>query len=177
MPTTMTTYYLQMLAPDALRPARPHADLALRRAAIASPDLSRFLYASVGSGWYWIERLSWSYQQWIEYLARPELEVWVGYLGGNPVGYLELERQDGGDCEIAYFGLLPQFIGQGLGGALLSEGVRQAWQGDTKRVWLHTCSLDGPHALANYQARGFEIYDKEEDEVELPPSSPQAWPE
>ena len=27
------------------------------------------------------------------------------------------------------------------------------------RVWLHTCNLDGPHALSNYQKRGFRIYE------------------
>lgn len=177
MPTTITTYYLQMLSPTALRPAHPHAELALRRAAIASPALSRFLYASVGAGWHWTDRLGWEHQRWMDYLSRPELELWVGYLGGNPVGYLELERQAGDECEIVYFGLLPQFIGQGLGGALLSEGVRQAWQGTTRRVWLHTCSLDGPYALANYQARGFVVYKQEEEAVDLPASAPQAWPE
>jgi len=31
-----------------------------------------------------------------------------------------------------------------------------------KRVWVHTCNLDHPQALANYQARGMVIYKVEE---------------
>ena len=55
--------------------------------------------------------------------------------------------------EIAYFGLLPAFHGRGSGGALLEHALRRGFElGD--RVWVHTCTLDGPHALANYQARG-----------------------
>ena len=48
--------------------------------------------------------------------------------------------------------------GAGLGKHLLSYGVARAWEMDAKRVWLHTCNLDGPHALANYQKRGFRIF-------------------
>jgi hypothetical protein len=25
-------------------------------------------------------------------------------------------------------------------------------------VWVHTCTLDGPHALANYEARGLRPF-------------------
>jgi hypothetical protein len=31
------------------------------------------------------------------------------------------------------------------------------------RVWVHTCTLDHPGALANYQARGFAIYKVEHE--------------
>ena len=51
--------------------------------------------------------------------------------------------------EIAFFGLLPQFIGKGLGGYLLSEAIRKAWDLDASRVWVHTCTLDHPRALGN----------------------------
>ena len=27
-----------------------------------------------------------------------------------------------------------------------------------RRVWVHTCDLDHPNALVNYQARGFSVY-------------------
>jgi len=30
-----------------------------------------------------------------------------------------------------------------------------------KRVWLHTCTLDHPAALPNYQKAGFAIYKEE----------------
>ncbi len=78
---------------------------------------------------------------------------------------MELEAQAGGSVEIVYFGLLPEFIGQGLGGALLSAAVGRAWEvRDTKRVWVHTCSQDHENALSNYLARGFELFRTEEEE-------------
>ena len=60
--------------------------------------------------------------------------------------------------EVASFGVLPQFIGRGLGGLLLTAALERAWEEGTRRVWLHTCSWDHPHALANYKARGLEVY-------------------
>jgi len=59
------------------------------------------------------------------------------------------------ELEIAFFGLLPQFSGMGLGGFLLSEAIRLAWELKPKRVWVHTCTLDHKHALNNYLARDY----------------------
>ena len=120
--------------------------------------------------------MSWSYQQWLDYLDRPELETWVGYVEGTPAGYFELERQPENQVEIAYFGLLPQFIGNGLGGRLLTCSVERAWKMGAARVWVHTCTLDGPAALSNYRARGFRIFKEETHEVDLPEQPPGPWP-
>jgi GNAT superfamily N-acetyltransferase len=61
--------------------------------------------------------------------------------------------------EIVYFGLLPSMIGKGLGSAMLTLVVQEAWRiEDTQRIWLHTCSEDHPHALANYEKRGFRLF-------------------
>src|SRR5438034_8495738 len=38
--------------------------------------------------------------------------------------------------------------------------ISRAWAKGARRVWVHTCSLDGPTALANYQGRGFRVYDQ-----------------
>jgi len=177
MNTQVTTYHLEMLDPAQLRPARRGAlDMQLRRAEIPCPELNRFLYAAVGGEWYWIDRLSWSYDRWMAYLERPELETWVAYISGTPAGYYELERQPEDNIELVYFGLLPQFVGQGLGGTLLTSAARRAWAMGAARVWVHTCSLDGPHALANYQARGFRIFKEEVHEVALPEQAPGPWP-
>src|SRR5437660_549381 len=66
--------------------------------------------------------------------------------------------------------------GMRLGGYLLSVGGERAWAQAVKRVWVHTCSLDGPHALANYQARGFRVYDQKTGWEDLPEASPGPWP-
>lgn len=172
----VTTWYLEMLDPSQLRSAFSiNPNLAVLRAEIPSPELNRFLYASVGGDWYWMDRLSWTYDRWLEYLNRPELQTWVAYLSGTPAGYVELEAQPGDNVKIAYFGLLRQFVGQRIGGHLLSVGVQQAWEMGAKRVWVHTCSLDGPYALANYQSRGFQIYKEETHQQELPENPIGPW--
>jgi GNAT superfamily N-acetyltransferase len=79
-------------------------------------------------------------------------------MNGSPAGYFELARGDDDEVQIAYFGLTPPFIGRGLGGVLLTQAIREAWHWDATRVWVHTCNLDHPGALANYQARGMRIY-------------------
>jgi ribosomal protein S18 acetylase RimI-like enzyme len=175
----VTTWYLEMLGRDQLRPAAPPGSGArVIQAVVPSPELNRFLYTAVGGDWYWIDRLGWDLARWRAYVARPELQTWVLYVSGTPAGYVELDAQpaESNDVEIASFGLLPRFVGQGLGKYLLSFGVERAWEIDPRRVWLHTCSLDGPHALANYRARGFQVYDERRHVQEFPDRPPGPWP-
>ncbi len=172
----VTTWYLEMLSPSQLRPAfSSNPNLVVIRAEIPCPELNRFLYTSVGGDWYWIDRLSWTKNRWLEYLNRREVQTWVAYLSGTPAGYVELVAQPGDNLEIAYFGLLRQFIGQRIGGHLLSVGIKQAWEMGAKRVWVHTCSLDGPYALANYLSRGFQIYKEQTSQQELPEKPIGPW--
>ncbi len=169
-------YSLEMTSPDELRPGCPADDLEVRQARIPCPELNRFLYTAVGGDWFWTDRLAWTYEQWLAWLDRPEVETWVGYVEGTPAGYFELERQPGGNVELAYFGLLPRFIGRGLGGALLTAAIRRAWAIGAARVWVHTCSLDGPASLTNYQARGFRLYRTETFSKDFPDETPGPWP-
>jgi GNAT superfamily N-acetyltransferase len=173
------TTHLEMLAPAALRtPSRMPPEILLLRASVPSPELGRFLYTAVGGDWYWRDRLRWSYEQWLRWLSRPEVETWVAYESGTPAGYFELELQPEAVVEITYFGLLPQFAGKGLGGYLLSQAAARAWQlrPVVRRVWVHTCSLDHAGALPNYLARGFTVFQEEERTVELPDTPPGPWP-
>jgi GNAT superfamily N-acetyltransferase len=176
MERLVTTTHLEMTERAQLRPAQASSGpFDLVQAQIPSPELNRFFYTAVGARWTWYTRLPLSRAQWLAYLDRPELETWVAYVSGTPAGYFELERQTGGNVEIAYIGLLPSFIGKGIGGALLTAAVERAWEMGAKRVWLHTCDLDHPRALANYLARGFKMF-KVERQVELIPDTlPEAW--
>src|ERR1700716_154302 len=108
--------------------ACPRADARVERAAIPSPELSRFLYTAVGGQWYWLDRLSWDYARWLEHLEPPAIDTWVLHVSGTPAGYMELEEQPDDNVELVYFGLLPRFTAQRLGGYLLSEGVERAWE-------------------------------------------------
>ncbi len=171
----VTTTNLEMLDPGWHRPAAS-SELEIRRAHSATPELGRFFYAAVGGNWYWLDRLSWSYDEWESYLDRDAVEMWIGYEDETPAGYFELEAQSGDSVEITYFGLLTQFMGRGHGGHLLSEAIRQAWARNAKRVWCHTCTLDGPHALRNYTRRGFKVFDRVDTLEELPDVPPGPWP-
>lgn len=163
-PGRVTTWYLeQTAAGELLRARTPEPAPLLMRAEVPSPSLNRYFYTAVGGDWQWKDRLPWSRERWLAYLDRPQVQTWVLYARGTPAGYIELEQQEGGHVEIAYFGLLPEFLGQGYGGYLLGEGIARAWQmPGTQRVWVHTCSLDHAAALQNYQARGMRIYKVEE---------------
>ncbi|NUK92770.1 GNAT family N-acetyltransferase [Streptomyces lunaelactis] len=184
MSITVTTWPLEQTSPADLRPAAaPGGDLRIVRAEVPSPEFSRFLYTAVGGDIRWTDRLGMTYAQWEKMLARPGTETWVAYEKGTPAGYVELEAQGEGSVEIAYFGLIPAFRGRRIGGHLLSYGVARAWDlaerrpglTPTKRVWLHTCSKDGPHAMDNYLRRGFTLFDtKVTEEPEV--AAPGPWP-
>ena len=176
MQREMTTWHLELTDLSDFRPARSRPELRIERAEIPCPELNRFFYTAVGGDLYWLDRLVWTYDQWMAWLDRPEVETWIGFVSGTPAGYVELERQAEESTEIAYFGLLPRFVGQGLGGALLSAAVERAFEGGARRVWLHTCSLDHAAALPAYQARGFRIFKTETALLDIPDSPPEPWP-
>ncbi|ABC27143.1 Histone acetyltransferase HPA2/related acetyltransferase [Hahella chejuensis KCTC 2396] len=160
---TVSTYYLEMTSPSDLRAKSPVAELQIMECEIRQFEYSRFLYTLVGGAWGWTDKLSWSDEQWRDYAENENLRTWVAYFKGSPAGYFELQKQPGRQVEISYFGLAPKFIGQGLGGYLLTQCIREAWNWDAERVWVHTCTLDHPGALANYQARGMRLYLTETD--------------
>jgi GNAT superfamily N-acetyltransferase len=156
--TEVTVWDLAMTDPGAIKPGRdPDVEPVLLRAGHPAPELSALFYRLVGGPWLWVDRLTWPSDRWAAWSARPGVSLITCWVDGVPAGYYELERQ-GRSVEIVYFGLVEQFFGAGLGGWLLTDALRTAWAIEgTERVWLHTCSLDGPAALGNYQARGLQI--------------------
>ena len=172
--TLITVTYLQMTARDELTDETLAKPYALTCAARPVAAFSRFLYTSVGADWTWYMRRGWTQKQWERHVERPTLETWVAYLDGTPCGYFELERHTDASVEIALFGLLPGFIGEGLGKGLLQDALTRAWE-TANRVWLHTCSLDHPQALPNYLARGMRVYRKEQVWDDLPDEPLPPW--
>jgi GNAT superfamily N-acetyltransferase len=171
LPDTLVTTYLQMTDWSQFRPAYLNYLGGMKLMCMGTPDVAfyRFLYSSVGEEWRWRERLSHSDEEIKALLLDPGTSVHVLYVNGVPAGYIELaERKEGPtgrffSTEIVYFGLRSTYMGRGLGKHLLSHGIAYAWNRGTQRLWVHTCNLDGPHALNNYIKRGFKIYrvDKE----------------
>jgi len=158
--------YLELASPAAFRRGAPLPSNArvVRHDGRQLAEYRR-LYREVGAQWHWRDRLAWSDDTLAAHLASPNIAVFELRVDDESAGFFEL-RRGAIDVEIAYFGLIPRFIGRGLGGALLTVAVDEAWAFGAKRVWLHTCTLDSPHALPNYKARGFvplrtEHYDSE----------------
>jgi len=179
MMTRVRTTYLELRSLADFIPSTIVAtELVTIRTVAPNPELSRSLYDGVGKDYYWIDRLSWTDEMWLEWLSRPDVETWVARHAGRPAGYFELEAQ-GASVEIVYFGLLPAFTGQGLGGYLLTEAVHRAYamRAGVERVWLHTCTLDHPAALAGYLARGFVVFDEVDEDMDLPRGTPGQQPE
>ena len=127
-----------------------------------TPDFARFLYRGVGYPWNWTRRVGWSYAKWASDLADGNKEYWVAYVTGTVAGYFELVNEGENGVEVRQFGIFPSFTGRGLGGRLLCDAVERGRTIGSGRVWLHTCTADHPHALANYRRRGLQAYKEEE---------------
>jgi GNAT superfamily N-acetyltransferase len=93
-------------------------------------------------------------------------EIFVAYANGVPGGFFELEWRDGQDMWLAYFGIMPEFRGRGLGKWLLSEALAAAWLREPERVRVETCTLDDPRALPLYQRMGFVPYERRHKVIE-----------
>jgi ribosomal protein S18 acetylase RimI-like enzyme len=167
-PVEVTRTYLEMKSPDQLRGQAPGRALAVEPVGWCPAAFYRFLYGEVGRPYHWVDRSAWTDDQIRAHLDSPRLRLFVLYQDGAPAGYYELQDHDDASIEIAYFGLLPEYHGRGLGKALLVHATQNAWAGSPQRVWLHTCTLDGAAALPNYQARGFHPFKQEKYWADLP---------
>ena len=167
--TQVTRTYLEMTSPEELRTvARPEPPPRIEEVRQCPVSFFRYLYAEVGRAFHWTDRLVWSDETVREYLASPDVSLWLMTWQAAPAGYFELKRHEDDSVEVAYFGLLPEYIGRGWGKHLLVEAVRAAWALRPQRVWLHTCTLDHPAALPNYMQRGFRQVRQENYTVDVP---------
>lgn len=137
-----------------------------------SPTVSfyRYLYNTVGAPWLWHERRRLDDNTLLAIIHDAKVEVYVLYVHGVPAGYIELDRRIADEVEVAYFGLIPEFIGRGLGRYLLDWALNEAWREHPRRVWVHSCNYDHPKAIAVYQRAGFVPYKQEAVRIDDPRS-------
>lgn len=155
----VVTTYLEMFEPPAY--GRPSLEgMHVLRCLHPTAAYYRFLYAEVGRDWEWKDRDAISDDSLQLWLEHPGLELYVLFVDGHPAGYSELTRLRG-EVKIVYFGLLPAYIGRGLGRQWLEWTIHEAWNEETRRLWVHTCTLDHPRALANYERAGLRVYKSE----------------
>ena len=93
--------------------------------------------------------------------------IYVLYYEGAPAGFTEIDNRAGTEVEIKFFGLIPDYVGKGLGRYFLKQSIDLAWQLKPVRVMLETCTLDHPAALPLYQKLGFNVFDKRSGQGEL----------
>ena len=156
-----TITYLEMMQAPELPPLhQPNGQTALLRAENPPVSFYRFLYDAVGRDWMWTDRKRMSDRQLREIIEHDSVEIYVLYKAGCPAGYAELDRRQDGVVHLAYFGLLPDYIGLGLGSYLLNWVVRYCWEQSPTRVWVNTNNFDHPRALPLYQRMGFVPYSR-----------------
>jgi len=125
-------------------------------------QLNKFFYKNVGKKHQWVDRLIWTDNQWIDYVASKNVKTYIFKKKDDLVGFFELiSHEEKKEIEIAYFGLLEEFQNKNLGSFLLCEAIKKSFLNNINRVWLHTCSLDHENALNNYIARGMKIFKTE----------------
>ena len=125
-------------------------------------QLNKFFYKNIGKNHRWVDRLVWNEKEWIKYTSNENVKTYILKKKGDLVGYFELlYHVEKNETEIAYFGLLEEFQNKKLGSYLLSAAIKKSFLYKSKRVWVHTCSLDHKNALNNYLSRGMKIFKKE----------------
>jgi GNAT superfamily N-acetyltransferase len=163
----VTVYYLQMLAPSYRRVPAPRDGLTVVHIQAPSIPYYRSLYNAVGKDFYWLNRRKMSDEALAQILGDPRIELHVLHVDGAPAGFAELDRVQPNEIELVQFGLLPDYIGQGLGKWFLQWTIDKVWTYGPKRFWLHTCTLDHPAAMPNYITAGFTLFKQEAIRREL----------
>lgn len=150
---------LEMTQRPALRPL-PASELQLVRRQSPRPDDYRTLFRKVGEPWLWVSRLIMADDELSAIIHHPQVKIWAATdKAGIELGILELDFRQHGQCEIGYFGLVPELNGKGHGRWMMAAALQLAWeQAGVERVWVQTCTLDAPGALSFYRKFGFTPY-------------------
>jgi GNAT superfamily N-acetyltransferase len=148
--------YLEMRSRPRLRRLPPNG-LAVKR---ITRDLDRYraLFRDVGEPWLWFSRVAMPDDALRAIVGHPQVESYALVRAQRDIGLLELDFRNPGECQLAYFGLIPDAIGQGAGRFLMNLAIRRAFRQPIRRFFVHTCSLDHPSALPFYRRSGFVAY-------------------
>lgn len=153
---------LEMTERPPLRPM-PAGELRLERWEAPALEKYRLLYRRVGEPWLWFSRLVMADDELAAIIHHPDVMIWaVSDRRGIEVGILEIDFREAGQCELAFFGLIPALNGKGHGRWLMAMALQAAWaRKGVERLWVHTCTLDAPGALGFYIKSGFRPYQRQ----------------
>jgi N-acetylglutamate synthase-like GNAT family acetyltransferase len=160
--------YLEMRRPPWPVPAVGLGPFSLK--AVPHPEAAwyRRLYRRVGEMWLWWSRLTLDGDALEEVIQHLDVEVFALEAEGEEIGLLELDFRQSKQCELAFFGVVPEMIGTGAGRYLMSVATEKAWARPIKRFHVHTCTLDHPSALAFYRRSGFVAISQDVEIAEDP---------
>lgn len=152
-----TISYLEMRQPLDRRPPPSRPGVTVMEAQRCPVSFYRFLYHTVGEDWLWEMRRRMPDAELARAIGTSGVSIHVLYVDGVPAGYAELNRSRLLTVDLSYFGLMPGYIGRGLGPWLLHWAVAEAWQDPSvQRMTVNTCTMDHPKAMALYLSAGFQ---------------------
>lgn len=175
VPITITDLEMRQRPSEPVGPAPHGHKVSIHRAERPGVDFYRFLYNTVGASWYWVDRRLMSDEDLAAAVTGAGVELYVLQVAGVPAGYGELART-GEDVDLAYFGLMPGYIGRGIGWYFIRAIVDIAWSADPERLTVNTCDLDHPRALRTYQRAGFSVVGRRGSSIADPRTVGLPWP-
>lgn len=165
----LKTWYLELHhSPDFHYFLPPIKNLHIEKIEKPPIHFYRYLYNTIGAPWVWWERKLQTDEEVLSDIHHPNVELFVPYDKFLPIGMAEIDFRKEKEAKLNYFGIFPEYYGQGIGKYLLKWTIRYVFSKGIKRYWLHTCSLDSPYALRTYLNCGFKIYYVKEEYIEHP---------
>jgi GNAT superfamily N-acetyltransferase len=164
---TVVTFLEMKTRPSAIPPPQPKGKIALLRAQQPPVHFYRYLYDTIGRDYHWVDRKRLTDAELTSVLAEERLELYVLYVDGCPGGMAELDFRQNSTANLAYFGLVPEYVGRKLGYFFLYHTAVNAWSKPISRLLVNTCTLDHQRALPLYQRMGFVPYSREDRYIEL----------
>lgn len=157
-----------------------------RAVPMITPELYRDLYYRVGQEHLWWQRRLSLLPELERHLRSRAVHVHVLYrthmtypsavasftapAPEEAVGFFELNAPSSSHTYLSLFGLVPEAIGLGLGGAFLRCAVDAAWALGAHNLTVNTNTADHPRALPMYKRAGFVPYHTSTETWRIPRS-------
>lgn len=156
-PVTVT--FLEMHEPKKLPASLPTTHFELLPKPVSVDDYRKYYYG-VGEKHFWLDRMVMPDKELFEKINAPNVDIFIFYVNNTEAGYIEFVKEEK-FVEILYFGIMPAFIGKGLGKYFLEWVIAKAWSYEPEWIQLNTCTLDHANALSTYKKAGFTEVRKE----------------
>lgn len=122
-----------------------------------STDHFLSLYQKVGENHEWTDLLLDEKDQVGAFINHDSVEFFELSFETNTAGFFVLDFREKNICDLAYFGLISNYIGMGLGSYLLPYAILTAWRTNIQKMSVNTNTLDHKSALPLYKKYGFKV--------------------